>query len=179
MPSGVSFREINLSIFRGEPVPHVLFQPRLEPWYDWQTRFGTLPQHYRDSGLLGFFDEFRLSMRYVHYYTNQPDPMERHFDEQVKVHEKALAPDERLLVYETPYGEMTERHRFTVDETWREVDFPVKGPDDLVKLRWLLEHTTYTFSRRGSGRAASMWASAACHSSGCPKAPTRLSHNSG
>jgi hypothetical protein len=34
-----SFREINLRIYQGLPLPHVFFQPRFEPWYDWHRRF--------------------------------------------------------------------------------------------------------------------------------------------
>ena len=33
-----------------------------------------------------------------------------------------------------------------MDGTWREVGFPVKGPDDLPKLRWLFRHMSFRFS---------------------------------
>jgi hypothetical protein len=49
-------------------------------------------------------------------------------------------------MYETPYGELVEKHQLTIDEEWREVEFPVKGPDDLKKLRWLCQHMAYSFS---------------------------------
>ena len=33
-----------------------------------------------------------------------------------------------------------------MDDEWRQVGFPVKGPDDLKKLRWLCSHMSYVFS---------------------------------
>ena len=30
----MNFREMNLRVFQGKPLPHVFFQPRFEPWYE-------------------------------------------------------------------------------------------------------------------------------------------------
>jgi hypothetical protein len=141
----MTFREMNLKVFTGEPIPHVLFQPRLEPWYDWQGRFGSLPEEYARLGLAGFYDQLRMSMRYVHYYTGVPDPVGRIWSPEVKIHED-FTETEGTRVYDTPWGELVEKHRFTVDATWREVGFPVKGRDDLRALRWLFERVRYSFS---------------------------------
>lgn len=149
----MNFRQMNLNVFAGEPIPHVLFQPRFEPWYDWQKQFGNLPERFRDKTLREMYDGFQVSMRYVHYYTGMPDPIERSFSPEVKIRERFSA-DRRTVIYETPFGELSETHVFTVDGTWREVDFPVKGPDDLKKLRWLLRCTTYTFSEESFGEGS-------------------------
>jgi hypothetical protein len=149
----MTLRDMNLNVFAGQPIPHVLFQPRLEPWYDWHRVFGLLPEKYRGWSLLELFDHLQVSMRYVHYYTGMPDPVVRRFSPQVQVHQR-FADREGTLVYETPYGELVEGLKRTVDETWRTVEFAVKGPDDLKKLRWLYQHTTFSFSaddlKRGS-----------------------------
>ncbi|MHB1356148.1 MAG: uroporphyrinogen decarboxylase family protein [Anaerolineae bacterium] len=141
----MSFREMNLRVFQGQANPHVLFQPRIEPWYDWHKQVGHLPERYRDTTLRGLFDDLQVSMRYVHYYTGMPDPIVHKYDQHVKVHEKR--GDDRIMrVIETPYGDLVEQLQLTVDKSWREVDFPVKAPEDLVKLRWLYEHSQYSFS---------------------------------
>ena len=93
MTSGMTFREMNVRVFGGEPIPHVLFQPRFEPWYDWQKRFGSLPDRYRDLGLLGTYDELGCSMRYVHYYTEMPDPVIRKVTPEVPVRERRTADE--------------------------------------------------------------------------------------
>ena len=145
MDTTMTFREMNLNVFSGKPLPHVFFQPRLEPWYDWHKTFGNLPSKYQNLSLLGLLDDLHVSMRYTHYYTEMPYPVVQSISPQVHVHEKSTG-DEKTIVYETPYGELTETSRLTVDKTWREVGFPVKQPADLKKLRWLIQHMTYSFS---------------------------------
>jgi hypothetical protein len=129
----MTFREMNVNVFAGKPVPHIFFQPRLEPWYDWHKTFGNLPARYQGRSLLEFLDDLQVSMRYTHYYTEMPYPIVQSISPQVKVHEKITA-DEKTIVYETPYGDLTETSRLTVDKTWREIGFPAKKPDDLKKL---------------------------------------------
>jgi hypothetical protein len=154
VPSSPSRRELNLRVFSGDPLDHVFFQPRLEPWYDWQCRFGHMPDEYRDMGLMGFYDALGLSMRYVDYYTGGPSPVRRTFTPDVVMHER-FTETEGSRVYETPFGDLVERHRFTVDETWREVGFPVKDREGLRALRWLFERMRYSFSSESfdQGRA--------------------------
>jgi len=143
----LTFREMNLRVFQGRPIPHVLFQPRIEPWYAWHKQFGRLPERYRDMTLPELFDDLGVSMRYIHYYTGMPDPVVWEFSPKVKVRERREG-DELVRVYETPHGELVERYRLTIDRTWRKVEFPVKGPDDLCKLRWLYANSTYRFSAK-------------------------------
>ena len=88
MEPKMSLREMNLRVFNQEPLPHVFFQPRFEPWYGWQKKFGSMPDKYRAMGLRGLFDELYASMRYVHYNTGMPDPVVRNLSPQVKVHEQ-------------------------------------------------------------------------------------------
>lgn len=144
MSASMSFRQMNLNVFRGEPVPHVFFQPRIEPWYDWHKTFDCLPAAY-DKPILAFFDDLDVSMRYVHYYTGQPSPILDAYDPAVVIHED-FGTSEGIRVYETPYGSLTEKHLRTPDQTWRLVGFPVKTVADLKKLRWLYEHRTFTYS---------------------------------
>jgi len=141
----MSFREMNLRVFEGKPIPHVLFQPRFEPWYAWHEAFGKLPPNYEALGLRGMFDDLGVSMRYLHYYTGMPDPVTRRYDPDVQVHEERTGEDMTRVV-ETPYGELVERYRMTIDQVWRQVGFPVKTVEGLRGLRWLLERTTYGFS---------------------------------
>ena len=58
----MNFRQMNLNVFSGAPIPHVLFQPRFEPWYDWQKQFGHLPEQYRDCTLMELCDAFQVSI---------------------------------------------------------------------------------------------------------------------
>ena len=145
MPTDLTLREMNLRVFRGEPIPHVFFQPRLEPWYDWQGRFGSLPEDVQSLGLKGFYDRLQMSMRYLHYYTGVPGPVVRTLSPEVVTRER-FTETEGIRAYETPWGDLVEHHRFTVDATWRQVGFPVRSCDDLRALRWLFERISYSFA---------------------------------
>lgn len=141
----MNFREMNLRVFQGKPIPHVFFQPRFEPWYDWHRIFHCLPERYQGMSLLDLYDHLQVSMRTVHYYTGMPDPIARSFSSEVIIHQQVTGR-ETTICYETPFGELVEKQKLTQDETWRTVSFPVKHVDDFKKLRWLYAHMRYDFS---------------------------------
>lgn len=141
----MNFREMNLRVFQRKPIPQVFFQPRFEPWYEWHRIFNSLPPAYAGMSLLELYDHVGASMRTVHYYTGQPDPIRREFDAQVTIRD-GESSSQRTVVYETPHGELVEGLKLTPDQTWRTVTFPVKNVQDLKALRWLYAHTQYHFS---------------------------------
>jgi hypothetical protein len=138
-------REMNLKIFRGEELSEILFQPRMEPWFAWHKQFNTLPAEFQHDTLLDFYDRLDVSMRYIHYYSDIPDPVVREFSDKVKIHQRQK-DDLLTITYHTPLGSMTEVQKWTIDQTWRTIDFPVKNLDDLRKLKWLCENTVYSFN---------------------------------
>ena len=144
-PMQMTFREMNLRVFQGKRIPHVFFQPRMEPWFDWHKIFGPLSPRLRGMSVRELYDELHCSMRYIHFHTNMPDPVVRQFGHEVGFSEHFTETEGQYL-YETPHGDLVERQVLTVDKTWRTVGFAVKTPEDLKALRWLYQHTTYHFS---------------------------------
>lgn len=142
----MTLKEMNVAIFEGKQIPHVLFQPRIEPWYEWHKQFNKLPARYKDKSLLELYDDLGLSMRYVHYYTGMPHPVRREYTKAVTIVDTPEG-DSRTIVIDTPHGELAQRLKLTVDKTWWVVDFAVKTLRDLKKLRWLYENTTFTFDK--------------------------------
>ncbi len=141
----IMFKEMNLRVFRGDALPHVLFQPRFAPWFDWHRQFDSLPPQLEDLAVRDAYDLIGASMRYVHYYTGQPDPIETTFTDEVKITERQQG-DTKKRRYETPHGPLFETSKFTVDKTWRVVEFAAKTADDLPALRWLLARRTICFN---------------------------------
>ena len=139
-------KEMNLRVFEGKPIPHVLFQPRLEPWFAWHRQFGLLPEKYKGLSLLEFYDELDLSMRYVYGYGAMPDPVQKAYTAKVKTNVECT-DEEKTTTVGTPHGDLVTKSRMTVDGVWRVVGFPVKGPDDFEKLEWLFENTVYSFNK--------------------------------
>ena len=151
-------KEMNLRVFEGKDIPHVFFQPRLEPWYAWHRHFDRLPEKYKDMSVLEFYDELDVSMRYLYGYGaygfgGMPDPIQKRYTDKVKTNVERSG-EGRTTRVSTPYGDLVWEARLTVDHVWRVVGFPVKGPDDLDKLVWLFDNTTYSFDednfRKGS-----------------------------
>jgi hypothetical protein len=140
----MTLRDMNLAVFRREPVPRVFFQPRFEPWFDWHRMFGTLPAKLAGKTVLEAYDLAGASMRYVHYYTGQPDPVVRHCSKRVKI-EEVVEGDRKLIRYGTPKGDLVEEYRMTVDRVWRLTGFAVRRPEDLPALRWLVGEIEYLF----------------------------------
>lgn len=141
----MTFREMNLRVFQGLPVPGVLFQPRFEPWYHWHEIFQVLPPAYAGMSVRDLYDHLGVSMRYMHYYTGVPDPVEMVYAPEVKIREQ-FGSEEGWRIFETPFGELEERYKMTIDQEWRQVTHPAKSVADLKALRWLIARLEYRFS---------------------------------
>lgn len=141
----MNYHDMNLRIFQGKPIPHVLFQPRFEPWFHWHEIFDQMPDAYQGMSVRDLYDHLGVSMRYMHYYTGIADPVEISYSPKVKIREHS-DEDASWRIYETPFGELTQRHKKTVDQEWREVEFLAKSTTDLKALRWLIQHQQYNFS---------------------------------
>lgn len=146
MTTSLTLREMNLRVFRREPVPHLLFQPRIEPWFAWNRRAGTLPERLRDRPVSALFDELGVSMRYTHYFTGVAHPVTKSYAADARVEETKTA-DLRRVVYHTPHGNMIEEHQRADQTSWRITQFPIKETADLRKLIWLGARTQYQFDR--------------------------------
>ncbi len=141
----MNFREMNLRVLQGLPVPQVFFQPRFEPWYAWHRTFNVMPEAYQQMSMQELFDDLQVSFRYIHYYTGVPDPVVTEYDPEVQIIGQG-GNGEVDRIYRTPLGDMVEHLKLTVDQEWRTVGFPVKSVDDLRKLRWLHRHMRFSFS---------------------------------
>ncbi|MCC6682886.1 MAG: hypothetical protein IT445_18465 [Phycisphaeraceae bacterium] len=142
----MNFREVNLAVFRGDPLPHVFFQPRFEPWYAWHRDFGSMPAAYADMTLPQLYDHCGASMRYVQYYTGMPAPIVCSYRSPVTV-ERRENEHENVVVYHTPQGDLVDHQVRTQDRTWRRLAFPVRDREGLIALRYLFEHADWMFSK--------------------------------
>jgi hypothetical protein len=140
----MTLREKNLAVFRRRPAPGVFFQPRFEPWFDWHRQFGTLPSKLAGKSVLEAYDLAGASLRYVHYYTGQPNPVVRVLSDRVAVEER-VDGDRKTVRYRTPKGDLVEELHMTVDRVWRLTGFAVRRPEDLPALRWMVGEMEYRF----------------------------------
>ena len=167
----MSLREMNLRVFQREPIPHVFFQPRFEPWFDWHTQFGSLPLHLQGLSVRDAYDLIGASMRTVHYYTGQPDPIVVRYADEVAIDQRQEGDllKERI---DTPHGPLFETQK--LDDRPDLANGGVPGQEARGSPRPALAAGAppSTSAPRTSNRAPPTLGSAACRSSGCPRAPT-------
>jgi hypothetical protein len=129
----LSFRDMNLAVFRGEDPGGVLWQPRLEYWYDVNKRRGTLPEHLKEARLLDVYDYCRASVR---YFTM---PLRSRY-RNVQVTERW--EDEKRLRrrWETPVGTLTDVLHY---DEWGlsayNTEYKLKSPKDFKVLEFMLQ----------------------------------------
>jgi len=126
-------------IFEKKTENQVLFQPRIEWWYQYNKIRETLPPRYQKMDLLELFDDLNVSIRYFSYATGLPDAIRvRHSK---KAREK-IKGEKKLLIYNTPKGELVEELRRSSDGAWRIHKFSVQTTEDIEKAIWLFENTS-------------------------------------
>ncbi len=169
-------REMNIRIFAGKQIPHPLFQPRIEPWFVIHKERGDLPPQCQDKTLLELYDDLDLSMRYISYYTGMPHPVQTQYSDEVKIREKTQNGT-KLVVIDTPYGELVQQLKLTSDQAWRTVEFAAKQREDLKKLAWLYHHTVFSFSAETFQQGSDFIGDRGAPQFWVPKSPYRaLSH---
>jgi len=139
-------REVNLKIFEKKAENQVLFQPRIEWWYQYNKIRGTLPARYQKMDLLELFDDLNASIRYFGYATGLPDAIRLQHSRKVKL-EKKTKGEKTFLIYNTPRGELVEELRQSSDGAWRIHKFCIETAADLEKAIWLFENTSSTLVR--------------------------------
>ena len=158
-----SFRQRILKTFRGEPVSRIVWQPRIYYWYygnrlenrlpdgyedrstldemleTIQPYDGGSPERYRGMSMIEVYDDLRASPRYapevlgVPLFESVTDPRK------VKITCHVDGPI-RTTIQETPLGTLRgiTRHGYRVEH-------PVKGPQDMKAMQYVLDHTDFRF----------------------------------
>ena len=138
----MTFRELNLRIFRREPVDRILWQPRIEHWYHTNRRQGTLPERYRDMSLLEVFDDLNCSVRPYWAF----NPSIRVEPPEARRVEERREGNLTTTIEHTPAGDLvTVNERTSVAHHTRK--YPVETPDDMKVMEWIVRHSTARFDR--------------------------------
>lgn len=136
----MTLRERNLAVWRREPVNAVMWQPRIEHWYNMNRAAGTLPPRYRNMSLLGVFDDLGCSLRpYDHF-----NSCIRIEDAPEVTVERRTQDDLIITVTRTPVGELSLIERVASD-SHHPVKYPVVTPDDMRVVEWVLQNRGVAF----------------------------------
>ncbi|MAE61853.1 MAG: hypothetical protein CMJ49_10925, partial [Planctomycetaceae bacterium] len=141
-------RQINLRAFQRQPVPQVLFQPRIEPWFAWHETFGSLPESCCGMNIAQVYDDLNVSRRYFAHFSGLEEPVGLRHAPCIQKSEQRDGND-KITIFQTPRGRLIEKRTMTVDRIWRKVQFAVKTHDDLDALECLYDNTTAWFDEPG------------------------------
>ena len=133
-------RERVLRTFAGEPVDRVCWQPRLEHWFGYRHKTGTLPERYADAELFDVYDDLGCSVRYA------GRPLVFDYEEcslRVEGDESG-----RTTFYETPIGTLTEVIHYGEEGTSaHRSKFPVQTLEDVEVMEYFLSDRRVRFDR--------------------------------
>ena len=134
-------RERMRAIMNHEPVDRVIWQPRLEHWYNTNKRLGRLPERYRDMTLIDLYDDLGASMRPYHH-TNPCVRRIEHEDVRYETVETTARRDVSRWI--TPVGTLETVHAKT-EESGLTQQFPIKSVDDLKVVEFILRNRRWEF----------------------------------
>jgi len=139
-------KERILAAFRGEGAP-VVWQPRLEHWYNVNKAQGTLPPRYRGMQLLEVYDDLGCSVRPYHIFNRTIRAID---DARLKVRVEERAK-EVVITYDTPVGSV-QAVEYRTALAQQRLEFPLKTPADLPVMEWMLRGRRWEFDREAYDR---------------------------
>jgi len=136
----MTFKERNLRIFRKEKDSGVLWQPRLNNWFQLHAKEGTHLDRHAGKNILEVHDDLNASIRAYMYYRKAFYPV---YDRRVNYYEKDEA-NGILKVFETPLGTLTGFYKRTREGYCWSKHF-ITDPEEIKIMLYILEGVHYEF----------------------------------
>ncbi len=145
----VNFRQEILKTFQQQHPHSIVWQPRLEHWYNVNQVRGTLPNQYKDASLFEIYKDLKASVRY--FYGEEQDISSPNtyiiYEYRNGAMVKEIQEGDNIYVYlSSPFGELQGRKRLGEwGCSWHYVEHPVKKVEDLKIMEYIVKNTTYHF----------------------------------
>jgi len=134
-----------LATFEGRKPDRIVWQPRIDHWYDANKNLGTLPSKYKCMELLDIYDDLGASPRTYRFFAPTIHVV------QGQGVEMQVAEDEEKIVttYSTPVGKLREIQTRTVHgaATYR-TEYLLKGLEDFPAMTHVLETQSFEFDEQ-------------------------------
>lgn len=135
-------RERMIRTLSHKSVDRVVWQPRIEHWFNVNTKQGTLPERYREMSLIELYDDLGCSVRAYDYY-NQAIERIRPSELWVEIIEDT--PKRCVDLLHTPVGTLQQVLSRT-EESSLVSEFYVKRIEDLEVIEYLIENEHFHFN---------------------------------
>jgi len=146
MSDGMTFRERILRTFQRKPVDRIVWQPRIYYWYNGRREMDTMPEKYRGMSMLEVYDDLGASPRYPPEVEGL-SPFRTQVDDTVHHHRREEGRNV-TTIHETPVGSLREVSRKgEMGSGGYHTEYPLKSPADMEVMRYILDHTQFSFDR--------------------------------
>jgi hypothetical protein len=122
-----------LAAFNGQDTGDLIWQPRLEYWYEANRRAGTLPEPLTEASLENVYDYCHASIRYFTL------PLHRRY-RTVEVTRIWEGERQLRITWQTAAGALTELWQYDEFElSWHNLEWQLERPEDFAILETILE----------------------------------------
>lgn len=135
-------RERIIATFKREKIDRIVWQPRIEHWYNVNRSRGTLPEEYKNMGLIEIYDDLDASIRYTH---DAGSFLKISYYGDIRVKEEWNS-NEIIVKWVAPQGELIQRYkRAEFGFSCHLVEYPVKRIEDIKVMEYILRHKRVEF----------------------------------
>lgn len=131
-----------LAACEGRKPDRIVWQPRIDHWYDVNKKLGTLPVKYKEKDLLEVYDDLGASPRTYRFYAPTIKVIEGDGVEMRVVEDQ----DKIVTAYATPLGNLRGVQAKTVHgtATYR-TEYLLKGVQDFQTMTYILQRQSFEF----------------------------------
>jgi len=133
----INFREEMRKIFSGDPSAKVVWQPRIEHWFNISQKRGTLPEQFQNGTVYDVYESLDASIRYPPSWA----PVNNVYDSSIR-YTSEETPESIVQAWKTPLGEVRRVDCKTID-SFLTREYPLNNLDDLRVVQYIVEGTQY------------------------------------
>jgi len=131
-----------LDVFEGRDPGGVIWQPRIDFWYEVNKKRGTPPPHLSDCSLIDLYDYCHASIRYFNF------PLRLEY-QGVEITEAWEGEKSLRRNWQTPVGRLTEVLHYDDHMLSRyNSEYLIKTEADFKVFEWVLQHETWSFDEQ-------------------------------
>jgi hypothetical protein len=146
MSNSIDYTSMVMDVYNGRNPGRVIWQPRLEFWYDVNKKRNNLPPHIRGMTLEELYDYCHASIRYF------SSPLKVRY-KNVQTSKKWLDKKNLKVTWETPIGKLDEVLHY---DEWNlssyNYEYLLKGPQDFPIYEYILQDEEYYWDSKKLAR---------------------------
>ncbi|MBY9016444.1 MAG: hypothetical protein KGD68_12185 [Candidatus Lokiarchaeota archaeon] len=153
----MTLRESILNTFAKKETHQIVFSPRIYYWYLGNKIYSkrkskissNIPSHYYGKKQIDIYADLCASPRYSEetLYISLYDEIINSDANIELMRQKGSKPDETILLFKTPHGKLKQTESVGGGIGGHLTEYPIKSLEDIKTMQYILENTTFNFSK--------------------------------